>query len=187
MQVATDTEVTQEHPAPLPQVPVGEESAVPADGSVLVEDRPSQAMSPRCAEHARVWTPARREAVESYLAYLQEVLRLRDWTITVDWSKPTGKDALATMTQMTDSRHAMLRLSPEYVATEPRLHGQILLHEVMHCHLFQMESLALATVSALAGKEATAVFDRAYTSANELATDALADALVPLVRQFRLP
>jgi len=33
-------------------------------------------LSYRCIEHSRVWTPARREAVESYVKYLQSALRL---------------------------------------------------------------------------------------------------------------
>lgn len=202
MQIATQTLAGHEHEAPVPQIPAGASEApassalasssdaepkVSGEPAVQVEGRSEPGGSPRCLAHARVWTPARREAVESYIAYLQEVLRLRDWTITVDWSKPTGKDAWATMTQMSDSKHATLRLSPEFTTTPPRLHGQILLHEMVHCHLFQMENLATTSVSALAGKEATTVFSRAYTSANELVTDALADAFEPLVVPFRLP
>jgi len=144
-------------------------------------------VSTRCAEHARVWGPARREAVESYIAYLQSVLRLQDWTITIDWAKPSNKDALATITQMTDSKHATLRLSPEFTKEPPQLRGQILLHEMIHCHLFQMESLASTTVSVLTDKRATAVFNVAYTAANECATDAFADAFYSLVAAFHLP
>ena len=116
-------------------------------------------ISPRCIEHARVWTPARREAVEAYISYLQRTLRLQDWTITIDWSKPTKKDALATMTQMSDSKHATLHLSPEFISEPPHLHGQILIHEMTHCHLYQMETLASTTVSALSDKRTTAVFN----------------------------
>lgn len=202
MQISSQTLADHEREAPAPQIPasISDAPASPAtdassgletkdsgERGARSEKQPSPGGSPRCVEHARVWTPARREAVESYIAYLQDVLRLRDWTITVDWSKPTGKDAWATMTQMSDSKHATLRMSPEFTTTPPRLHGQILLHEMVHCHLFQMENLATTSVSALAGKEATALFSRAYTSANELVTDALADAFEPLVVPFRLP
>ena len=206
MQVARQTQISEGYEPVLPQMLAGESlpsspqelpvSSVTEEGANTLKNEARQAegplsqsagKTPRCAEHARVWTPARREAVESYVAYLQEVLRLRDWTITVDWSKPTGKDAFATMTQMADSKHATLRLSPEFVTTESRLHGQILIHEMVHCHLFQMESLVSAMASAVAGKDATAMFNRAYTSANELTTDALADVLEPLVAPFRLP
>jgi hypothetical protein len=150
-------------------------------------ESPNTSLSSRCAEHSRVWTPVRREAVEAYINYLQGILRLRDWTITIDWSKPTKKDSLATMTQMPDSKYATLRLSPEFTTEEPQLHGQTLLHEMIHCHLFQLESLAGSTLSVLGDKRVAAVFNVAYTASNEVATDALADAFYPLVEPFRLP
>ena len=148
-----------------------------------------QIVSPpsRCAEHSRVWTPARRQAVEDYINYLQGILRLQDWTIAIDWSKPTRKDSLATMTQMPDSKHATLRLSPEFTTQAPQLHGQILIHEMVHCHLFQLEGLAASTLSVLGDKQIAAVFNVAYTASNEVATDALADAFYPLAKPFRLP
>ena len=204
MQVATPTSVAQGIEETSAQVvagetvasvhtsfPSGEEARTPEGDGASDEDqssdRPNPGLSPRCAEHARVWTTARREAVESYVAYLQEVLRLRDWTITVDWSKPTKKDALATMTQMTDSKHATLHLSPEFIKEPSHLHGQTLVHEMMHCHLFSMEGLTSSTVMALTDKRTAAVFNIAYTAANELATDGLADAFYPLVTPFHLP
>jgi hypothetical protein len=161
-------------------------AAAPAEADLPGEGQ-EISLSSRCAEHSRVWTPARREAVESYIKYLQGVLRLQDWTITIDWSKPTKKDSLATMAQMPDSKHATLRLSPEFVTQAPQLHGQILLHEMVHGHLFQLESLACSAASALGDKRVAAVFNVAYTASNEVATDALADAFHPLVEPFRLP
>lgn len=199
MQVPVHTQVDLQREQPLPpalasdstgsapDAPEELTSHRSAEGTGATERRPTTGMSARCAEHARAWTPARREAVESYLIYLQRVLRLQDWTITVDWSKPTRKDALATMTQMSDSKHATMRLSPEFTTEAPQLHGQILVHEMLHCHLFQMENLAATTVAALAGKQATAVFNVAYTAENELVTDALADAISPMVAPFHLP
>jgi len=91
------------------------------------------------------------------------------------------------MTHMPDSKHATLRLSPEFTTEAPQLHGQILLHEMIHCHLLQLESLASSTLSALGDKRAATVFKVAYTASNEVATDALADAFCPLVEPFRLP
>lgn len=173
--------------APVQAVADDVETQGPDDAAESADPMGNVSTSSRCVTHAREWTAARREAVESYLAYLQRVLRLQDWTITVDWAKPTGKDALATMTQMSDSKHATIRLSPEFTTAAPELQGQILVHEMVHCHLFQMESLASTAVSTLAGKRAAAVFDLAYTASNEVATDALADAFHQLAVPFQLP
>lgn len=137
-------------------------------------------------EFDRLWSPERRRAVEEYLAAVQVALRLQDWTISVDWSKP-AKDALATCTPMGDSRHATVRLSAEFLESSTALQSQTLVHEMVHCHLFAVDDLARASVEVAASKKAVAMFDVAFTSAIEQATDAFADAFAGLLPPLVLP
>lgn len=127
------------------------------------------------------WTEARRSKVENYLAFLQGALRLRDWTITVDWSAPCEKDALATVTPMEDSRHATVRLSREFLDLSDRNKTQTLVHEMVHCYFFEVDSLATSTVEALTTKQASKVYSVAHNGCIERSVDTVADAFTELL------
>lgn len=129
----------------------------------------------------REWTPARRRTVEAYVASLQGFLRLSDWTIDVDWSRPCPTDAFAAISPMGSSRHATLFLSPEFLGESPSLRSQILLHELMHCHFFPLEEAAEAAVGSLGSDQVLGMFKAVHTGLLEMTVDTLADAFVPLV------
>lgn len=137
--------------------------------------------------HRAAWTSDRRKALAAAVANYQASMRLVDWTITIDWDKPCAKDALATITPMADSRHATLRLSPEYIELPPSMRTQVILHELAHCLLFPIDDLALSTVKHLSRKGGAAIYEIAHASAIERAVDAVADALLPHVPPVKLP
>jgi hypothetical protein len=140
----------------------------------------------RKERHAAAFSPVHRDVIESYLTYLQRVLRLQDWTVDVDWSTP-AKDAYATITPLGDSKHATVRFSEKFMEASVALRQQTLVHEMLHCHVFALEELGSSTVAALASKQAVAVFAVAHTSAVECLVDGLADAFAGLVEPLHLP
>lgn len=148
--------------------------------------RPSAKPEGRKQQHRVAWTAKRRENLAQAVARYQRIMKLSDWTITIDWSKPCEKDALATMTPMSDSRHATLKLSAEYVNLTADLQTQVLLHELAHCMLFPIDDLALETVKHAAGKEGAAIYEIAHSAAIERAVDSIADALWSLVEPVSL-
>ena len=135
----------------------------------------------RRTRYRKEWTPAKRKSVVSYVASMQEVLRLLDWTIKLDWSNPCPADALAAITPMGSSRHATLALSPEFLLESPASRSQILLHELMHCHFFALAEASEAAMEAVAPKDTVKMFLAVNTGLVEMAVDTLADAFAPLV------
>lgn len=147
-----------------------------------------KAKAPKVSKFQQEWTSPRREAVESYLRVAQEKLFLRDWTITVDWSRSCkSDDAIATCTPMADSRHATVRLSRKFLTETPKMQTQILIHELVHCHLFALQDVAERTVEAAMPKGAYVVFNVALTVHVEMTVDALADAFAGLMPELVLP
>lgn len=127
-----------------------------------------------------------RHVVEEFIECAIEALKLSHWTIRVDWSKRCEKGALATISEESDSKHATIRLSPEFFALPRRDRHQALLHELMHCHVFEVQRLAEDTVALLGSKRESAVFGIAYTSAVERLVDGMADTLLDLLEDRRL-
>ena len=164
----------------------------PVPPEVQVLDAPvapvKKTKAPKVSKFQQEWTPERREAVESYLRLAQEKLYLRDWTITVDWSRSCkSDDAIATCTPMADSRHATVRLSRKFLTEAPQMQTQILIHELVHCHLFALQDVAERTVEAAMPKGAYVVFNVALTAHVEMTVDALADAFAGLMPELVLP
>jgi len=136
---------------------------------------------------SREWTLNRREAVNQYIASLQNILRLNDWTIIVDWSEPCEDISLATNDPYEEQKYALIKVSEKLIEEPSWLQTQTLVHEMIHCHLQTMSDLAEYTVKSLSSKATNEIFLIAYNQVLELATDALADAFYPLVPQFAIP
>ena len=133
------------------------------------------------------WSSNRRVAVEKYVAKLQKIMRLADWTIEVDWSEPCEDISYATNDPMEDQKYAVIRVSDKFLDLSPHMQTQTLVHELTHCHLNPMTDLAEYTVKSVTSKATFNVFEIALSQSCEFATDALADVLAPLVPQFKLP
>lgn len=136
---------------------------------------------------SEAWTEQRREATLTYLGRAQEALRLRDWTITVDFSRPCDKKALATCTPMGDSQHATVRFSAEFVELTPALRAQTLLHELLHCHLFPLEDFVVETMNVVASAKANVVFEVGHKAHIERTVDRLADSFAGLLPPLEFP
>lgn len=127
----------------------------------------------------RPFPPVFRRQVEQYLRGLQDVLRLADWTLAVDWATPAPADCYACIVPMENSRHARVRLHPVFVTLTPTEQRHTLVHELMHCHLFALHHLAVEMVDVHGPRKGTRVADRAVTIEVERTVDALADAFAP--------
>ncbi len=133
--------------------------------------------------HAHHVDAQTRMDIEQFLSRTQIVLRLQDWNIVVDWGNRCEKGALATMQDMPDSRHAIMRFSEQFFALPARERHQTILHELMHCHVFPLQRLSEDTVNSLASKQATTLFNIAHSSAVELLVDTMADVLLGLIKE----
>lgn len=133
------------------------------------------------------WTPNRRRAVEEYIVELQRILRLQDWNIKVDWTEPCDDISLATNDPLEDQKGATIRVSEKFLPLTSEEQTQTLVHEMIHCHLNVMTDLAEYAVKSLAKKEANEMFLIAFSQSLELTTDAIADAIAPMIKQFVLP
>lgn len=133
------------------------------------------------------FTPAMKKAVEDYIFMLKNSLALKDWTIFVDWIGEMDNISYATNTPMEDTRYSTIQVNEKFLSLTPELQTQTLIHEVLHCHLHALSFLAENTVNYLGSKQASNVFDIAFSQALELTIDSLADAVSLLVPKFILP
>lgn len=157
-------------------------------------DRPVENQPKRRGKHKLTpvqlgWTEQRRKAVASHLLSLAPLLRLQDWTIKVKWDKYSDEfdDAYATNTPLGDSRHCEIRFSKKFLELDDFEMTQVLVHELLHCHLFALEDYSEDIVEELATKKTAAVFNIGHTKLVETAIDGLADAIAALVPPFALP
>jgi hypothetical protein len=135
---------------------------------------------------AQRWTAPRRRALETYVSELAPLLRLADWTIRLDW-KPApdaeGESTLAMITPQPRKKAATLQLGETFLDLPAEQQTQVLCHELVHCHLFPTEELVRSTLTLL-GEGEQRVAEIALEQQIEHATDALAEALAPLVPIF---
>lgn len=136
------------------------------------------------------WIQRRQRSLSRWLEEARPVAALSDWTITVDWegdehTHPTKGEpgALATITHMPDSKHAVLRVSDELLWIDPQEQLQVLTHELMHCHLFSLHDYAKAAFAAASKRNSLAqeLHEHTLTAHVETAVDGLADALSSLM------
>jgi len=148
----------------------------------------SRPKDPAGFKRAAGWTPERWRAVEEYVAAAAPLLRLSDWTIRV-LREPPEDDAYATMTPLEQSRYADMRVADSFLELPTAEQRQTLVHEMVHCHLFFLHECAEAAFVELAaemGRKAHKLAAKMFTNELERATDALADALGPLLPPFDL-
>lgn len=175
-----------------------------ADGRLLASDGKTQPVTSRATKvaartpkkpkkqqredlHTKLWTTARRRAIEQQVKTLQGILRLNDWTITHKWDRPCKTDAVATITPLGDSRHARLQLSPEFLAMTAGEQHQALAHEVIHCHFFALVETAITGFEAVVEGKAALVFSNSIERRHEEAVDAFADAWAPYLPPLQMP
>lgn len=135
------------------------------------------------------WTTARKRAVTSQLALLKPMLKLSDWSVKVVWDKGSDEsdDEYATNTPMGDSRHCEVRFSKRFLELDNKEMNQVIIHELMHCHLFHLEDYTTDSVEEIGSKKTAALFTIGHTKLVETSIDAIADAFTDLVPPFEFP
>lgn len=133
------------------------------------------------------WTAGQRSAVEDYLLELISILRLRDWHLELDWSRPADDDCYASITPYPDSRRAVVRIGELFLHLDADEQRSTLVHELAHCHLFALHHLADRILQVALCEPAQAVAETALQAEIECTTDALADVLAPMCPVFRFP
>jgi hypothetical protein len=134
----------------------------------------------------KTWTRLRRRALEAYVADLVPRMRLADWTVEVSWEPAAGgtdPSILANITPCPSSRHVTIRLGPEFLNLSAAGQTQVLIHELVHCHLFGITDFVDGAFDLLEpGQKQMA--DVALTQHVELTVDLLADTLEPFMPVF---
>lgn len=135
------------------------------------------------------WTTARKRAVANQLHLLQPMLKLSDWTIKVVWDKGSDEsdDEYATNTPMGDSRHCEVRFSKRFLELTNKEMNQVIIHELMHCHLFHLEDYTTDSVEEIGTKKISNLFNIGHTKLVETAIDTIADAFTELLPPFEIP
>jgi len=124
------------------------------------------------------FVPFTRAACEAYLAELQRALRLRDWTIEIDWGRPADSGYLASVGMIPDRRVAKVWLGEGFEAKPREEQRGTLVHELLHCHLRDVEAAAEHARTVL-GAPAGDLLSRVMRNQIELATDAIEAAVSP--------
>lgn len=135
------------------------------------------------------WTTARKRAVTHHLLKLQPMLRLQDWTIKVIWDDQNDEsdDCYATNTPQGDSHHCEVRFAKKFLELDNKEMTQVIIHELMHCHLFIIEDYTSDVVNEVAAVKTAKVFNIGFTKLIETSIDSIADAFAELLPEFDDP
>ena len=133
------------------------------------------------AKQARHWTAADRKSMAGYVTVLQEQLRLRDWDIKVNFDEEGSDDAYADITPHLNQKRAEIRFGDAFFELDPVGVRHTLVHELLHCHLFYVHDTAESVFRATIRTKAADIAAITLNAEVERATDAIADAMAPLV------
>lgn len=125
--------------------------------------------------------------MENWLEDVAPQLGLADWSITVDWSidgwdvskydSDGIPEAIASNSNAPDSKNAVIRISDYFLKLSVEEQTHTLVHELMHCYLFNLQNFAVNGFT-LAAKEQPLAQELFYAGLNqqvEIVVDALAD------------
>jgi hypothetical protein len=134
-----------------------------------------------------LFTNKRKAYIEGYIRELLIIMRLQDWTITMDWSISKDQDVYATILSSPDQKRATLNLTLKFLELDSKERSQTLVHELMHCHLFSLHYLTEKSIEQACSKKVSEMFLVGFDCEIEKATDAIADIIAPFVPKFNLP
>lgn len=147
----------------------------------------NKATRPSARRSRKTFTKARRAVLTEYVAYLQGVLRITNWHVTIDFDDPSP-EALADISAPPHQKWATLRLGKGFLDLSPQMQTQTLIHELTHCVLFGIQDVSEDVIEAsTSSKKALQVGTAAVSGAVEVATDHVADILLPMLRPLDLP
>lgn len=87
----------------------------------------------------RTMSEAQREAVEYWVHRAQAPLLLADWEIVVEPDPPADHDADAEILPVGQSKRARMRVSAELFAEDILYQRQVLVHEMVHLHCWDLD------------------------------------------------
>lgn len=128
----------------------------------------------------------KHETVAEYIAYLLGALDLTHWEIRISESTPDPNDAVGGIAEIViaeTQRQAAIRLGEAFWKETPTEQCRILVHEFVHIHMKPLLLVVLTTEDVL-GTSAANIVGKAFTNAEEYATDALA---IVIARGIRNP
>ncbi len=117
-------------------------------------------------------------ALDSYLRDMADRLRLRDWVIVLYREPPRDDAAHATVRRTYGQLRACVRVAADFVDETPERQREIITHELLHCHLDNLQQLLVNAQTNL-GDAAWGILDGAHKDAIEIATDALTGIIAP--------
>lgn len=133
-----------------------------------------------------VWDARKEKYIVSYLDKLIKAMRLSDWSIIVEFSKK-DRNVFATLEQQPDQKRAILTLSQKFLELDSEDQRQTLVHEMIHCHLFNLHYQVEESFRVVATGKNQELFEVMLESEIEKATDGLADAFAHFLPDFKLP
>ena len=127
------------------------------------------------------WHEINGKTRRSFLKYVQEIAQafgLRDWQLYVHFDEDLG-DAAAATSCISNRKVAHIKFSTDFFALPLDEQRMVVLHELLHVHMWQITDFTEDAVCDLIGKPAASVFIEAVRRLDEQATDAIAQAISP--------
>ena len=122
-------------------------------------------------------TPKQKKSLIRYISAVGKEYGLTGWQMGLSFD---AHDAVAAEVSCVYGRRiAHLAVSPDFLDFTPEEQRQVIVHEMTHIHLDQMQTLIHDLLPEVMGKPAFDAFIAGYRQAMEHATDAIADAIAP--------
>ena len=123
--------------------------------------------------------PDRFDALEAYVAELQEALGITVWKITVV-REASDVEAWADINPHEQAESAELRVSYDFWKQTPEHQREILAHEMLHIVTARLDQ-TVESIEEAFGKVIWAIYEPLFEDATERVVDHLAKVIAPLV------
>jgi hypothetical protein len=129
------------------------------------------------------FTPLFKQAIGNYVSYVQLVLELQDWRITLLAAYPDG-DAAASMKCVYGQRLGELALCRDFFEFEPDRQRHYIVHELTHILTDGCDNVIENGLDEILGKPAWVVLREAWRVQVEYLTDQLTYVIVDLMTEI---
>lgn len=129
------------------------------------------------------FTPLFKQAIGDYVSYVQLILELRDWRITL-LGEYAGGDAAASMKCVYGQRVGQLALAKEFFDFEPERQRHYLVHEMTHILTDGCDNVIENGLDEILGKPAWVVLRESWRVQVEYLTDQLTYVIVDLMTEI---
>ncbi len=120
-------------------------------------------------------------AFAAYVAYLCELLEIREWRITLANDPPDNLDAAAEIKCTYGRKVASIKLCREFFSLAPDEQRHVIIHELIHVLTDGLDNVIENGVDTLIGKPAFTVLHEAWNVQLEYLTDHLAYVVEDLI------